>query len=468
MLCLCTEQKFRTETVFYWPNFTFARSRDTVTHHHHHHRTHSFRSSSNRRNRSSDEKSVSHLPRRHRRKSLPLSRTMSNNEYQPPAGPPPSYSSRLPGNGRHVTFQSPGTSSENHAAPPMHQNSLNPFRRAHTAQQDPPPSRPAVSDNEGFLPPPGPPPSHKPASSSTSGDNFAPPPGPPPSHANAEQEPPPYDPWMQVPDNSILPPPPSLGYDESPTANASSDQAERARAWCRSNNLYPPRQLSHSELSDQQTGAISLSGHPALTGTISARRAGNSLVRTRPNTEDNILLTNIPLFAAHHDHPRVTGRPKTIYYEIRVLRMGGDPNSYSASEADAGIAIGFAAPPYPSWRLPGWERASLGVHGDDGRRYVDNNRGGQDFTSFFQKDDVVGIGMIFRPPQYSQRLEVEVFFTRNGRKEGGWDLFEERDADDEGGVGGLDGTRDLLGAIGFFGGVEFETRFRRDEWLFRP
>lgn len=147
--------------------------------------------------------------------------------------------------------------------------------------------------------------------------------------------------------------------------------------------------------------------------------------------------------------------------------MGFGGSAYE--EADAGIAIGFVAMPYPHWRLPGWERASLGVHGDDGRKYVHNNLGGQDFTTAFKNGEVVGIGMTFSPPRFhGGKAGVEVFFTREGERVGGWDLYEERDKDDGGSVEGLEGDRDLFAAVGMFGGVEFETRFRRDQWLYRP
>jgi hypothetical protein len=63
-----------------------------------------------------------------------------------------------------------------------------------------------------------------------------------------------------------------------------------------------------------------------------------------------------------------------------------------------GIAVGYCAKPYPSWRLPGWERASLGVHGDDGRRFVNDTWGGKDFTTKFVEGGTVGIGMEFSVP----------------------------------------------------------------------
>merc|ERR1712072_1606295 len=138
-------------------------------------------------------------------------------------------------------------------------------------------------------------------------------------------------------------------------------------------------------------------------------------------------------------------------------------------------------PPDPSWRLPGWHRGSLGVHGDDGRRYVDNSYGGRDFTSAFRKGDVVGLGLrIFPLPPQTQRQgakggvkrTVEVFFTLNGKLDGtgkGWNLHEERDQEeDTGDVRGLEGDHDILAAVGVFGKVELEVRCRREDWAFKP
>jgi hypothetical protein len=66
-------------------------------------------------------------------------------------------------------------------------------------------------------------------------------------------------------------------------------------------------------------------------------------------------------------------------------------------------------------------------------------------------------------------MRAEVFFTRNGKREGGWDLHEEKDRDvEEGNVNGLEGEHDLLAAVGVFGSVEFECVFRREEWMFKP
>jgi predicted porin len=46
-------------------------------------------------------------------------------------------------------------------------------------------------------------------------------------------------------------------------------------------------------------------------------------------------------------------------------------------------------------------------------------------------------------------------------------MYEERDGDDCGSIVGLKGDHDLMAAVGMFGQVEFEVRFRREEWLYR-
>ena len=74
------------------------------------------------------------------------------------------------------------------------------------------------------------------------------------------------------------------------------------------------------------------------------------------------------------------------------------------------------------------------------------------------------------PPGYDagpSALVVGVFFTRDGRKEGGWDLHEELDAANDLGVDGLEGNYDLHGAVGVFGGAEFEVLFNTRDWCYR-
>jgi hypothetical protein len=181
------------------------------------------------------------------------------------------------------------------------------------------------------------------------------------------------------------------------------------------------------------------------------------------------------MYSVFWDSPLRTQRSKTIYFELKVTGIGR--GGHSLEEADAGIAVGFVAPPYPTFRLPGWQRGGLGVHGDDGRKYVNDTWGGVDFTTAFKPGETVGIGITFaspkNPPSYEQTqqgqlLDIDVFFTRDGKKEGGWDGNLELDERSEGGAIGLRGECDLFPAIGVFGGVDFEVFFSPEDWMFNP
>jgi hypothetical protein len=289
-----------------------------------------------------------------------------------------------------------------------------------------------------------------------------------------------------IPDTALLPPPPSIGYDSSPTANASADESEAAAAWTRANPLWPPQPLTQAQHAAIQNSQLALLKPPTYTGDLLPQpRPGHWKCRTHAKCRDSSILTSLPAYSAQWDSPLHTGRPKTIYFELKVTGIGRSHSHRwtSLSEADAGIAIGFVAPPYPTFRLPGWQRGSLAVHGDDGRKYVNDDCGGVDFTTAFQPGDVVGIGMAFslprNPPSYdlaqaqSQQaqggmLDIQVYFTRNGVREGAWDGNEELDERCEGGNVGLRGECDLFPAIGVFGAVDFDVFFSPENWLYNP
>ncbi|KIW08649.1 uncharacterized protein PV09_00604 [Verruconis gallopava] len=332
-----------------------------------------------------------------------------------------------------------------------------------------------------YEPPPGPPPGHFPTT------EHRPPLGPPPSHASSSNDaPPPYHDWTVIPDTALLPPPPSVSHDFSTGANATRDEADQAKKWCYFNPLWQARPLSNEQLNAVHAQAQTLVKPPNFTGEIRQDRTGAWLCQTRSHTRDSLLQTALPVYSALADSPLVTEQRKTIYFEVKIMHFGDQApkskmsmfarNRREEDEVDAGLAIGYFAPPYPSFRLPGWQRGSLGVHSDDGRRYVNDTHGGIDFTSPFKAGQTVGLGMTFsipdKPPAYgcqSVKLEVEVFFTRDGRKEGSWNLHEERDEkDDPHGVEGLEGQHDIFPAVGVFGAVGWEVRFREREWLYRP
>ena len=279
-----------------------------------------------------------------------------------------------------------------------------------------------------------------------------------------DENPPPYHDWTVIPDTSLLPPPPALRNDRS-TNNASWDDAARAHRWCDQNPLYTPSSPPGSLREQVQSGDISVQEPPEFKGSL--KKGGNGLwkAKTKRSATDCILLSLLPLYFAKVDSPLVTGKLKTIYFEVRVLALATGTNEAS------GIAIGFCATPYPSWRLPGWHRASLGIHGDDGRRFVNDPDGGIDFTRPFKVGETVGIGMEFHSPSRNSNLateaHAEVFFTRNGQRDIGWHVNEERDLEFDG-TFGLEGNMDLYAGIGVFGGTEFDICFAPEAWMYQP
>ena len=200
-------------------------------------------------------------------------------------------------------------------------------------------------------------------------------------------------------------------------------------------------------------------------------RKGYWKVSTKSSNKDCCLLSVLPLYFETEDSPLLTERAKTIYFEVKLLSLGRAAKSGEGSS----LALGFAAQPYPTWRMPGWNRGSLAVHSDDGRKYVNDDYGGKDFTRPFREGETLGLGMTFALPrgkngqqQASPTVDVEIFFTRDGVKVDSWNLTEERDQDKDKGVQGLEGDYDLYAAVGVFGAVKFEVSFDRSTWLWQP
>ncbi|EEH10830.1 conserved hypothetical protein [Histoplasma capsulatum G186AR] len=307
--------------------------------------------------------------------------------------------------------------------------------------------------------------------------------GPPPGyHDGAHHEntqvppdnPPPYHNWEEaVPDTAMFPPPPIGGYLYSNTGNASEADADRAHDFCDNIPLWTPCMPSDAVYNSVQNFDLRPVRPQEYNGHLEVVGQGMWRGRTQDQNGDCILLTGLPLYFPAKDSPLITERTKTIYFEAKLLAQ------YDGIKGQVGgFSIGFAAQPYPTWRSPGWERGSVGVFSDDGCRFVNDSWGGMEFTSAFKVGETVGLGMKFSLPSpesltISQTngtpttLPVEVFFTRDGKVVGSWDLHEEVD-EDAGGVRGLEGDFDLYGALGLFGGVEFEVCFNRSGWLWVP
>ncbi|EJD54833.1 hypothetical protein AURDEDRAFT_110293 [Auricularia subglabra TFB-10046 SS5] len=270
---------------------------------------------------------------------------------------------------------------------------------------------------------------------------FAPPPGPPPPPQAYYAAPPPPGPppgydelAAQYPAQGYGPPPPPpppvLSYNVSPALNASEDECEAGDQFIRENPIAPPRPLQPHEINAIDSGQIHLLPPAHFRGGTTRGVDGTTLLQSRPGCPDTTLVSHVPLYSAWRQSPN------TIYYEVQILSLG----------RDSSVAIGFAAVPYPPFRLPGWHRGSIGVHADDGHRYACDADGGVPLTEPFQRGDVVGLGLELRTAQ--------VWFTRNGALAGGWNLREGREPDAEvwgNEWEGLDGASDVYAAVGVCG-----------------
>ena len=94
--------------------------------------------------------------------------------------------------------------------------------------------------------------------------------------------------------------------------------------------------------------------------------------------------------------------PFLNYYEYEIQSKG----------AECAIGIGVGEMGYPLNRMPGWNRKSIGYHGDDGKLYHENGRGDR-FGPTCTEGDRMGCGVDFESEvEYGYH---EVFFTKNGQ-----------------------------------------------------
>ena len=70
------------------------------------------------------------------------------------------------------------------------------------------------------------------------------------------------------------------------------------------------------------------------------------------------------------------------------------------------IGIGVGTKDASLSRVPGWEKESWGMHGDDGSAFHGGGERGKTFGTAFNLDDTIGCGMNFRTST--------LFFTKNG------------------------------------------------------
>ena len=172
-------------------------------------------------------------------------------------------------------------------------------------------------------------------------------------------EPPPYHDWTIIPDTSTLPPPPIQGHEQPAKNNADANEADRAHDWCKINPLVFPHQPTLAQTTAVSNGEIRLIKPQEYKGDLLMPSVGSWKGSTKARMKDACLVTSLPLYFASADSPVHTGHSKTMYFEVEIQSV-----DYIGRNDESTIALGFCAMPYPTWRLPGWERASLGVHSD--------------------------------------------------------------------------------------------------------
>ncbi|GJJ67685.1 Ran-binding protein 9/10 [Entomortierella parvispora] len=98
--------------------------------------------------------------------------------------------------------------------------------------------------------------------------------------------------------------------------------------------------------------------------------------------------TNLPL-------PK---QQEVYYWEVKMFEKSPQTT----------ISIGVSTKPYPTSRLPGWNRFSVGYFSHNGQKYCNSPWSGYPYGPIYFEGDVIGCG--YRP------RNGNIFFTRNGRR----------------------------------------------------
>ncbi|CAI2163270.1 6548_t:CDS:2 [Funneliformis geosporum] len=86
------------------------------------------------------------------------------------------------------------------------------------------------------------------------------------------------------------------------------------------------------------------------------------------------------------------------YFEVTVVSK--------ATDVDTIISIGLSTKPYPYFRLPGWNKHSIGYQSNDGHLYHNDISSSREYGPAYNVGDIIGCG--YKPST------KEVFYTKNG------------------------------------------------------
>jgi hypothetical protein len=211
--------------------------------------------------------------------------------------------------------------------------------------------------------------------------------------------PPSYESTNPAPD-----PPHEFGKNHEAT-NISLRDAENFSIQYPPNEILPtPEEIENIIIQDGYK-AWKFKPEDILTKRVSISNDGRTVElykRKRDSKYDDMMIqTNFPFFIPdiHAVNSEEIELEILHYFEIILLRK---------LSKDTTVAIGITTKPYPYFRLPGWNKNSVGYHSDDGRKFWNDEFGGRDYgPEWGELGDVIGCG--YKPKT------GEVFFTKNGK-----------------------------------------------------
>ncbi|GHJ85562.1 hypothetical protein NliqN6_1964 [Naganishia liquefaciens] len=174
--------------------------------------------------------------------------------------------------------------------------------------------------------------------------------------------------YARAKDYQLQYPPSSLATDIT-LSQFLSIQEKGVSAWC----FEPDYEANPSMYVESRTEITFLADGPGM-----AIREGGA----------NTVLANLPI-------PKIN---EVYYFEAKIYEKP------PATE----IAVGLATKPYPSFRMPGWNRISVGYFSSDGFKCHNYPFTATSHGPSLNEGDVLGVG--YRPRTGT------VFFTKNGRK----------------------------------------------------
>ncbi|WWC86808.1 uncharacterized protein L201_001687 [Kwoniella dendrophila CBS 6074] len=149
---------------------------------------------------------------------------------------------------------------------------------------------------------------------------------------------------------------------------------------------------------------------------LSIQEKGVSAWSFEPDYEDNLSLyvqsrTEITFLADGPGMPAREGGGNSVMANLPLPKLNEvyywEVKMYD-KPATTEIAIGLATKPYPSFRLPGWNKYSVAYFASDGFKSHNYPFTASSYGPSLNEGDVLGVG-------YKPRTGT-VFFTRNGRK----------------------------------------------------